>query len=265
MKGSRDRVFGTEGEFEAKPWPPDTGTWLRFILGLFISYGLFEITARTLASDRGQAGLFVGAVVVAAVFAASRWLLGEPYPEAFGSLGLGTPRIKGLIAAAMISALLLLVVPVYVYSKGASISMYPGWLFLLPGLFAQAGIAEEVLFRAYLFGRIRRGRTFRRAALIAGGPFVLVHLSMFATMPWPIALASVLLATALLFPLARLYELGGGTIWAPAILHWVIQGTVKVIDLGLDSSEFALFWILSGVIVPYVAFFVPTGKPRRTG
>ncbi|MCO6511754.1 MAG: CPBP family intramembrane metalloprotease [Aridibacter famidurans] len=265
MKGSLNRVFDPEGEFENKPWPPDKRTWLRFILGLFLSYGLFEISARALGSDRGQAGLIVGVVVVAAVFAASRWLLGEAYPEAIRSLGLGTPGYKSLIAASVISGLLLLVVPVYVYSKGAEISMYPGWLILLPGLFAQAGIAEEVLFRSYLFGHIRRGRSFGRAALIAGGPFVLVHLALFATMPWPIALVSVLLATALLFPLARLYELGGGTIWAPAILHWVIQGTVKVIDLGPNSSEFALIWILACAIVPYVVFLIPAGKPRRTG
>ena len=39
-------------------------------------------------------------------------------------------------------------------------SFFPGWWWLLPGLFAQGGIAQEVLFRGYLFGRIRRGRSF---------------------------------------------------------------------------------------------------------
>jgi len=43
--------------------------------------------------------------------------------------------------------------------------MYPGaWLWLLPGLLAQAGSAEEVLFRGYLFGRLHRGRGLWRAA-----------------------------------------------------------------------------------------------------
>ena len=99
----------------------------------------------------------------------------------------------------------------------------------MPGLFAQAGIAEEVLFRGYLFGHLRRGRSFWRAALLSMLPFVAVHLLLFATMPWPIAAAALLLAVIVAFPLARLYELGGATIWAPALLHFVIQGTVKIV------------------------------------
>ncbi len=35
---------------------------------------------------------------------------------------------------------------------------------------AQAGIAEEVLFRAYLYGQPRDGRSFWRAAALASGP-----------------------------------------------------------------------------------------------
>jgi membrane protease YdiL (CAAX protease family) len=42
--------------------------------------------------------------------------------------------------------------------------MYPGWTLLVGGLFAQAGIAEEVLFRVYLFRHIREGRAFWPAA-----------------------------------------------------------------------------------------------------
>ena len=64
-------------------------------------------------------------------------------------------------------------------------------LWLVPGLFAQAGIAEEVLFRGYLFRHAREGRDFWRAALVAAGLFVTVHLLMFLMLPWPIALASL--------------------------------------------------------------------------
>jgi hypothetical protein len=39
-------------------------------------------------------------------------------------------------------------------------------------------------------------------------------------MSWPVALAAVGLAVVLSFPLAYLFELGGRTIWAPAILHF---------------------------------------------
>ena len=117
----------------------------------------------------------------------------------------------------------------FVLARGMTPAPYPGWISLLPGLFAQAGIAEEVLFRGYLFGHIRQGRTFWRAASLSMLPFVVVHLVLFFSMPWPIALASVVLAIVISFPLAYLYELGGNTIWAPALLHFVIQATVKVL------------------------------------
>jgi hypothetical protein len=38
-------------------------------------------------------------------------------------------------------------------------------------------------------------------------------------------------------PLAHLFELGGATIWAPAILHFVIQATVKVVVIRATASE----------------------------
>jgi hypothetical protein len=47
-------------------------------------------------------------------------------------------------------------------------------------------------------------------------PVVGVHLLLFLWMEWPVALASLLLSAVLSFPLARLFELGGNTIWGPA-------------------------------------------------
>ena len=75
----------------------------------------------------------------------------------------------------------------FVRARGMTPAFYPGWISLLPGLFAQAGIAEEVLFRGYLFGHVRVGRTFWRAAAVSMLPFVSVHLILFFSMPWPIA------------------------------------------------------------------------------
>ena len=159
--------------------------WLRLLLGLVLVFCLFHGTASTLASDRGQAGLFIG------------------------------------------------------------------------GLFAQAGVAEETLFRGYLFGRVRLGRTFWRAAAMSMLPFVAVHLFLFLTMSWPLALASVLLAVVISFPLAHLFELGGKTIWAPAILHFVIQGAVKVVIVA-DGGEtlFPLVWMLASALLPPLVLFV---------
>ena len=128
-----------------------------------------------------------------------------------------------------------------------------------PGLFAQAGIAEEALFRGYLFGRLRRGRSFWHAAALAAVPFVLVHLILFATMPWQVALAAVLLSVILSFPLAYLFELGGNTIWAPALLHFTVQGAIKVLELPGDTA-LPLVWMAASAALPYLVFlFRPAG------
>ncbi len=158
---------------------------------------------------------------------------------------------------------MLLSVPAFAWATGRTPTFYPGSVWLMPGLFAQAGIAEEVLFRGYLFGHLRRGRSFWRAALLSMFPFVAVHLLLFATMPWPIAAAALLLAVIVAFPLARLYELGGATIWAPALLHFVIQGTVKVVVFPEATSlRFAVLWMAISAVVPMLVF-VMRQSPRE--
>jgi membrane protease YdiL (CAAX protease family) len=153
--------------------------------------------------------------------------------------------------------LLLLVVPAFARVAGVRWSIDPDAVPLVPGLFAQAGIAEEVLFRGYLFGHLRRGRSFWRAAALSMVPFVAVHLLLFATMPFPIAMAALLLAVVVSFPMAQLFELGGMTIWPPALLHFVIQGTVKVVGMQGDSPVgFPVAWMAASAALPFLAFLI---------
>jgi membrane protease YdiL (CAAX protease family) len=225
-------------------------------------YLLFHWTATALGSDRGQAGLVVGALVVGATLAVERVLFGQPTGSAARALGLGRPAAHGVIVATCVGLALALVIPAFARLTGASISGYPGWTALLPGLFAQAGVAEEVLFRGYLFGHVRRGREFRRAAALATLPFVAVHLVMFGTMPWPVALAAVALSAIMAFPLAYLFELGGSTIWAPAIVHCVAQGAIKVVEVGGASPTLLpVVWMAACAAIPFLVFLVPRPLP----
>lgn len=234
---------------------------LKLVAGLFLVFALFHWSATALGSDRGQAGLLVGALVVAATLAVERLFFGRPVATAARTLGLGAPALRGVATAAALGLALLLVIPVFARVTQSSVTTYPGWISLLPGLFAQAGIAEETLFRGYLFGHLRRGRSFWRAATLATVPFTLVHLILFATMSWELALASVLLAVVISFPLAYLYELGGRTIWAPALVHFVVQGALKVVVVsGGASGSLPLVWMAASAVLPYLVFLVP-----RTG
>ena len=227
--------------------------WAKLLAGLVFVFAVFQLLAGALDSVRGQAGLFVAGMVIAALIGVE-WLFFRRSPAtAVRLLGLGQPRRLGLIVALALSGLLLAVIPAYAYLQEVTIAGYPAWGWLVPGLFAQAGIAEEALFRGYLFRHLRQGRSFWRAAGLATLPFALVHLYLFWTLPWPLAAASVLLAIIISFPLAYLFELGGNTIWAPALLHFTIQSAIKVLVLP-DGLTIPLLWMAASATIPWLAF-----------
>jgi membrane protease YdiL (CAAX protease family) len=157
-------------------------SWPLLVLSVVVIFLLLHGSATALGSLRGEAGIAVGVLVVAACLIAQRVLWGMPISVATQAIGLGRPAAKSLWAAAGVGAILLLTLPVFAITTGAHLTMYPGWLLLLPGLFAQGGVAEEVLFRGYLFGTVRRRHPFWRASVLSAGPFVAAHLLLFATM-----------------------------------------------------------------------------------
>lgn len=235
--------------------------WLCLTAGVAAVFALFHVLSLALGSDRGQAGVVVGAVIIAATLAIERVWFGRGAPTAARELGLGRPRVVGMAVAGGVSGAVLLLVPLYILATGIPLTTMPGWLRLLPGLFAQGGVAEEVLFRGFLFGHLRVGRSFWRAAGLSMLPFSLAHVLMFFTMPWPVALAALLLSIVVSFPLAHLFELGGDTIWPPAVLHFVVQGTVKILVLPEAASvAFPLWWMAASAVMPWSVFLVP----RRT-
>lgn len=245
-----------------RPVRPES-EWPRLLVGFVAVFLVLQGVAEFLGSDRGQAGLVVGVVVVAATLAAERFLFGRSLAAGARDLGLGIPAARGLLAAAALGLLLLLVIPAFARVTGAAVELSRGWARLVPGLFGQAGVAEEVLFRGYLFRHIRKARPFWRAAFLSAVPFVAVHLFLFLTLPWAVALAAVLLAMVLSFPLAYLFELGGDTIWAPAFVHFVVQGAIKVLVVEGPGAEFFPFvWMAASAALPFLVFLVPRGAKR---
>ena len=239
---------------------PGRDMWFKLFGGVALVFALFHGLAQALGSDRGQAGLIVAAAVVAALVAIECTAFRQTPAGALRTLGFGRPAAAGILIALGVCGLMLAVFPIHAIVRGAPLASYPGWIWLLPGLFAQAGIAEEALFRGFLFGRLRQGRSFWYAATLAAVPFVLVHLILFATMSWTVALAAVLLSTIVSFPLARLFELGGHTIWAPALMHFTVQGAIKVVELPADSA-LPIVWMAASAIIPFTVFLVPSRDP----
>jgi membrane protease YdiL (CAAX protease family) len=231
-----------------------SAAWL--LLGLAIVFGLFQYLGTALGSDRGQDGVLIAGVIVGALVAIEWLVFGRSLRQAASALGLGLPRPRGLVASVGVSAALLLVAPATAWWAGTAVAVVPQTERHVLGLFMQAGVAEEALFRGYLFNHVRRRRSFWAAAWLSMVPFALVHLWLFATMPASLAAAALLLSCVVALPLAHLFEVGGSTIGPPALVHFVVQAGAKLIAFGdAPALPWPLVWMAASAMVPWTAFW----------
>ena len=143
-----------------------------------------------------------------------------------GSYGLALRRLGFVPARAAIVTTALLVsipmwisLPLFALTSGAGLTISPDWTVLLAGVVLVNGITEEVIHRGFVFGHLRKGRSFASAATISALLFAAQHLYLMVTMGWVVGLSSVLLAALLAYPMAWVFERGGRSIAGPAILH----------------------------------------------
>jgi membrane protease YdiL (CAAX protease family) len=240
----------------------------RVYAGTLFVYLLFQAIALGLNSAFGEWGVIIALVVGAATVGAVIMLPVDPTGpplERVRGLGLGYPPWISVAVACGISALMLAYYPVAAAATGATLSLRDEWWMFLPGLFAQAGIAEELLFRGYLFGQLRQKRTFWRAALVAMPPFAIAHLALFATMEPMVAGMAFLLSVVIAIPLARLYDVGRSTIWAPAVVHFVVQSAPKLVVVPDDAMmPMSVGWMGVALIAPWLVFAIERFLPKTT-
>jgi membrane protease YdiL (CAAX protease family) len=231
--------------------------FVKLTAGFAAIYLVLERTAAQTNSLFGEYGAPICALVVVTALLVERLLFGRSPRQALGALGLGRPSGRGLLAALLASLALLVYVPIFVLVTGQPVTLRDGWLWIALGVFLQGGIAEELLWRGYLFRHLRATRGFWRAAAIAMIFMVAQHTLLLWSLPLPIAIAALAVALATSFPLAHLFEVGGNTIWGAALLHCVIQGALKVVvipEAYLLPAQ--LGWMAVSVVVPYLVFVV---------
>lgn len=232
------------------------------LIAFVILWLALDRSAALLGSYRGEAGIAVCLVTLAVAIMAEAALSRNPPLATLSSLGLKTPARNAVIWTLILCAAMLSFYPAHALATGTGIRLHPDWLVLAIGLFAQGGIAEETVFRGFLFRRFREGRPFWRAAGLAAIPFIAVHLLIFFTSDFPIALASVLLAVSISFPLAWLFERSGNSIWPCALVHAVVQGSIKLVVA--DEAAFpmmAVLWMAISALAPWLFFLVLKEKP----
>jgi membrane protease YdiL (CAAX protease family) len=231
------------------------------LVGFAVLWAVLDRAAYALGSFRGEAGLVVCAAVLVVAVVIERLLAGKSLRESVADLGLHAPSARAALWSLALGGALLLFYPVFALASGAQLALRPDWVMLAVGMVAQGGVAEEVVFRGFLFRRFREGRSFWRAAWLAAIPFVAVHALLFLSLDFWVALASLLLALSISFPFAWLFDRSGRSIWPSALVHAVIQGSIKLVEVGDAFASMSIAWIALCTIAPWVVFLM---RPAET-
>jgi membrane protease YdiL (CAAX protease family) len=195
--------------------------------------------------DLTWSSLIVTASMFAVAFAVEGLAFDRTPRQALAALGFGRPQSGALLAAAIIAAAMISFFPIYSLVTGTPFSLRSDWPWVLVGAIALNGLAEETLFRGFVFGHLRQaGDSFRRAGVISLLIFGAVHLYLFTSNPFVVAMLATVLAVAAAFPFAFLYERAGMVIWAGVIVHTAAHA-FRLVDMPEGQTlTVASIWIL---------------------
>ena len=137
------------------------------------------------------------------------------------------------------------------------IQLRPGWPWLLVGVFAFHGVAEELVWRGYAFRRLRTRLSFGRAVAWTMPLLAATHLPVLVSSGPAVGGAAMLVAAVTTVPLAYLYETGRNTVWAPAVVHTAIDSFKLVVIASAVQTTFSLTLAAVALVVPMLALAVP--------
>jgi membrane protease YdiL (CAAX protease family) len=205
---------------------------------------------------------------VGAILLLERLLFSGTVRNALRSLGFVRARRSTVVAALLTSLPIWAFLPTLAWISDSVVALRPDWVQVLVGVMLVNGITEEAIHRGFVFGHLRRGRSFAAAATSSALLFAAQHLYIIVTTDWMVGSAAVILAALVAYPMASLFESGGNSIAAPAILHTSTNAPVLVLALTDEFMATALVPHM-GVIVAslYVLFAVQrriVGKPAET-
>jgi membrane protease YdiL (CAAX protease family) len=229
--------------------------WMRFLLGFAVLLAVLLGTSQIDAT--GRFGLAILAVVLLSGVVVERLIYRVPAREALRRLGFGRPGGRALLAAGIVGALVQLVYPVTSAITGANLTLRPDWPWLLIGLFAFHGLAEELVWRGYAYRRLKVGRSFGRAVLWTMPLVAVAHLPIVITSGPVVGAAALIVAAVTAVPLAYLFDTGRSTIWAPAVLHTAIDSFKLVLVPAVALTTFSLLLSAVSVVVPLLVLLVP--------
>jgi membrane protease YdiL (CAAX protease family) len=227
----------------------------RITIGVAFLYGVISLAATLAGSLRGEAGLAICALVIVAALAAERVLFGAPPRRALNLLGLTRLPSGGLLPVLLVCVPLVAYYPVLGIVTGAPVVLREGWVLTAVGVFLQGGVAEEVIWRGFLFRHLREGRGFWAASLATMGYMVVAHALLVWSLDPVSAAAAIVISAVIVFPMCHVFELDRGAVWSVALIHAAVQGIPKLFDVSAEIAPLAIVgWAALSILAPLLVF-----------
>jgi membrane protease YdiL (CAAX protease family) len=214
--------------------------------------------------DQTTSAIAVTSAMLGTALVIERGLFGRGPREALRSLGWGRPSAGSIATAAIVGCATIAFLPLYAVVTGTPMTVKPDWAWVLLGAIALNGLAEETLFRGFVFGHLRQaGYAFRTAGLISLAIFAAVHLFLFTSNPPAVAFLALVLSVAAAFPLAFLYERAGNVIWAGVLLHVAMHAFRMVSVPDAQLLPLASAWIALQIVGVFAVYLFRDTLLRR--
>lgn len=125
--------------------------WVGFVVGFGLIWATLQLTSSPLPTPLRSVGACAATAVCAVVVVVVLWRV--PWRAAPAVLGLGRPAGQRLVVALLVVAVCAVGYLLFTPLTGLVLGTQDGWLGLLVGVFLFNGVAEELAWRGYVFGR----------------------------------------------------------------------------------------------------------------
>jgi membrane protease YdiL (CAAX protease family) len=222
-------------------------------VGFLLTFlGAWFVLDRLVTSPPMPASALVALAGAAAVVAiGERLVYRTPWRDLPIEMGFGRPTGRALAVGGVVGGLVIAGYVLGAQALGITLELRPEWPLVLVGVLVFHGLAEELVWRGFVFHHLRDGRTFRRAVLASMPLIALTHVPIIVSSGLLVGGLALLTAAITCLPLAYLWERGGRTIWAPALVHGLI-GTWQLFERTYPMT-FSIVVLVVTLVVPLLA------------
>lgn len=201
--------------------------WTLIIWAAFIGSGLIGGWISKALGDPPVLKILAKGVAPAIIGIVATLIVQAKLDGGWRSVGLRSAEWRSLLVGLIAGLPLLIGYGIIFGVSGVDATTVPYVGLVIAKFVIAQGMSEEVIFRGFVFARLRAGRSFLHAATLSAVVFALVHLSNFlhgfsAEVVIGVII-STLFAFVLAYPAALLFERSGNTIWPFAITHILID------------------------------------------